>query len=123
MAAESKFEQMEGLNFPAQNALVAQEYMSKYPQTTTDHLAKIAFKNHQNAAKNPKAKFFGKEVSLEQIQKSPVVASPLRLFDCSISVDGAAACVLSKDKTPIKIAGADVTNDYGYVCHVYQLYC
>ena len=45
MAAEGRWEQMEGLNFPGQNALVAQEYMQKYPETTTDHLAMIAYKN------------------------------------------------------------------------------
>ena len=31
MGAESMYEQNEGLNFPGQNALVAQEYMQKYP--------------------------------------------------------------------------------------------
>ncbi len=112
MAAESKWEQKEGLSFPAQNALVAQEYLLKYPNATTDHLAKIAFKNHKNALLNPKAKFYGQPVSLEQIKKSPVVCSPLRLYDCSISVDGAAACIISKDKTDVKIAGSDLCTDY-----------
>ena len=112
MAAESKYEQNEGLNFPAQNALVAQEYMQKYPQTNMDHLAMIAHKNHQNAKVNPHARFFGKEVTLETIKSSPVVASPLRLFDCSISADGAAACVLTKDKTDIKVAASDLCSDF-----------
>ncbi|MBI2576401.1 thiolase family protein [Candidatus Woesearchaeota archaeon] len=112
MAAESHYEQTEGLNFPAQNALVAQEYLRKYPSTTMDHLAKIAFKNHTNAALNPLARFFGKPVSFEEIRTSPLVASPLRLFDCSISTDGAAACIISKDKTDVKIAGSSVYNDY-----------
>ncbi|MBI2138966.1 thiolase family protein [Candidatus Woesearchaeota archaeon] len=111
MAAESKYEQTEGLNFPAQNALVAQEYLMKYPETTMDHLALISYKNHCNALLNPKAKFFGKPVSLEEIKKSHIVASPLRLFDCSISTDGAAACVISKDKSDIKIAGNDLCTD------------
>ena len=112
MAAESKWEQTEGLNFPGQNALVAQEYMMKYPETTTDHLALIAHKNHSNALLNPNAKFYGNEVSLEKIKNSPVVCSPLRLYDCSISVDGAAACILSKDKTDINIVGSDLCTDY-----------
>ena len=112
MAAESHYEQTEGLNFPAQNALVAQEYLRQYPSTTMDHLAKIAFKNHTNAVLNPKARFFGKPVSFEEIRTSPVVASPLRLFDCSISTDGAAACIISRDKTDVKIAGSSVYNDY-----------
>src|SRR3989339_271521 len=112
MAAESKWEQDEGLNFPAQNALIAQEYMSAYPQSTTEHLAKIALKNHDNAFLNPKARFYQKKVTLEQIRDSPMVCSPLRMFDCSVSVDGAAAAVLSKDKTDIRVAGSDLCTDY-----------
>ena len=92
MAAERIYEQSEGLNFPAQNALVAQQYMMRY-KATMDDLALVAFKNHQNAYMNPKAKFYKKAVTLKQIQKSPVVASPLRLFDCSLSVNGTAGCV------------------------------
>jgi acetyl-CoA C-acetyltransferase len=112
MAAEAKWEQLEGLNFPGQNALVAQEYMLKYPETNTDHLAMIAYKNHQNALLNPRAKFYGTKISLEKIKSSHVVCSPLRLFDCSISVDGSAACIISKDKTDIGIMGSDLCTDY-----------
>ncbi|MBW2974258.1 thiolase family protein [Candidatus Woesearchaeota archaeon] len=112
MAAESKWEQKEGLNFPGQNALVAQAYMLKYPSTTPDHLALISYKNHSNAVLNPKAKFYGKKVTLEEIKNSPMVCSPLRLYDCSISVDGAAAVILSKDRTDIEIAGSDICTDY-----------
>jgi len=112
MAAETRWEQTEGLNFPAQNALAAQAYLLKYPETTTDHLAKIAFKNHQNAFNNPKAKFFQTKITLEQIKSSPMVCSPLRLYDCSISVDGAAAAVLSKDKGSAEIIGSDLCVDY-----------
>lgn len=112
MAAESKWEQPEGINFPAENALVAQAYLQKFPETTMDDLALIALKNHENAFLNPNAYFYKKKVSLEQIKNSPIVASPLRLFDCSISVDGAAAVVLTKNKTDIKIAGSSSCADY-----------
>ncbi len=105
MAAERIYEQTEGLNFPAQNALVAQQYMMKYG-ATTDDFALVAYKNHKNAFSNPKARFYKKDVTLKQIKKSPVVASPLRLFDCSLSVNGAAAAVVTKDKTDVEIAGS-----------------
>jgi len=107
MAAERVYEQAEGLNFPAQNALVAQQYMMKYGATLND-LALVALKNHENAFNNPKARFFGKKVTMDMINKSPVIASPLRLFDCSISVDGAAAAIVSKDETDIKIVGSSL---------------
>jgi acetyl-CoA C-acetyltransferase len=107
MAAERIYEQTEGLNFPAQNALVAQQYMMKYNATQND-LALVALKNHENACNNPKARFYGKKVTMDMIKKSPIIASPLRLFDCSISVDGAAAAIVSKDETDIKIAGSSL---------------
>jgi len=110
MAAERIYEQTEGLNFPAQNALVAQQYMLKYG-ATTDDFALVAYKNHKNAFFNPKARFYKKEVTLKQIKKSPVVASPLRLFDCSLSVNGAAAAILTKDKSDVEIIGSSLFVD------------
>ncbi|MBU0614711.1 MAG: thiolase family protein [Nanoarchaeota archaeon] len=112
MAAESKWEQPEGLIFPSENALVAQAYMKEFPETTMDDLALIALKNHENGYLNPNAFFYGKKVTLDDIRKSPIVTSPLRLFDCSISVDGAAATVLTKDKTDVKIIGSSLCADY-----------
>ena len=111
MGGERIYEQTEGLNFPAQNALVAQQYMMKYG-ATTDDFALVAYKNHKNAFLNPKARFYKKKISIEEIKNSPIVASPLRLYDCSISCNGAAALVLSKDKTDIEIAGSGEVNDY-----------
>jgi acetyl-CoA C-acetyltransferase len=110
MAAERIYEQAEGLNFPAQNALVAQQYMLKYG-ATTDDFALVAYKNHSNAFLNPKARFYKREVTLKQIKKSPIVASPLRLFDCSLSVNGAAAAILTKDKTDIEVVGSNLFVD------------
>lgn len=112
MAMESRLEQPAGLNAPASAALVANEYFQRFPQATTDDLALINFKNHSNGFLNPNAFFFNKKVTLEKIKNSPVVASPLRKFDCSISADGAAACVLTKDKTDIKLAGSGYIADY-----------
>ena len=110
MAADRVWEQSEGLIFPAQNALVAQQHMLKYG-TTTDDFAMVALKNHENAYLNPKAGFYGKKVTLEDIKKSPVVASPLRLFDCSYNVNGAAACIITKDRTDVKVAGSALFTD------------
>ena len=110
-ASERVLEQPEGLLFPVQNALVYQQYMQKYG-STPDDLAKIAFKNHQNAVLNPKAYYYKRPVSLEEIKKSPIVASPLRLMDCSLSVNGGAAAIISNDATDIKIAGTGFATDY-----------
>jgi len=110
-AAERVIEQTEGMLFPVQNALVWQQYMKKY-DANMDDLAKIAFKNHQNAVLNPKAYFYQRPVSLEKIKESPIVCSPFRLMDCSLSVNGGAAVVLSKEKTDIEIVGSVLFTDY-----------
>jgi len=110
MASERIYEQTEGLSFPAQNALIAQQYMMKYKVSQKD-LALVSLKNHENAFLNPKAKFYKKKVTMDMIKNSPMVASPLRLFDCSISVDGAAAVIISKEKSDIKIVGSSLYAD------------
>ena len=111
MGGDRIYEQNEGLVFPAQNALVAQQYMLKY-HATTDDFAMVAFKNHQNAFLNPKARFYRKSVTLEEIKSSPVVSSPLRIFDCSITCNGAAALVLTKKQTDVEVAASTEETDY-----------
>jgi acetyl-CoA C-acetyltransferase len=109
-ASDNFWEQEEGLIFPAQNALVAQQHIEKYG-TTHDDLLKIAYKNHYHGSLNPKARFYGKKVSMEDIKKSPIVSSPFNLYDCSISVNGAAAAIISNDKTDIRIRASALATD------------
>jgi len=110
-AAERTVEQPEGLLFPAQNALVFQQYCKKYGGSHED-LELIAFKNHQNAALNPKAYYYKRPVTMEKIKDSPVVAEPLRLMDCSLSVNGGAAVIITKEKTDVEVVGSGFATDY-----------
>ncbi len=112
MGADMVWEQSEGLIFPAQNALLAQQHMLKY-DTTQEDLALIALKNHNNANLNPNARFFEKKLNKDDFisAKNPMIASPLRLLDCSVNVDGAAAVVLTNDKTDIEIIGSAFATD------------
>lgn len=110
-AAEKMVEQPEGMLFPVQNALVWQQYMQKY-DANMDDLALIAFKNHQNAVLNPKAYFYKRPVTLEKIKNAPVVSSPLRLMDCSLSVNGGGAIILTKEKTDVEVIGSGFATDY-----------
>ena len=110
-AAERIIEQTEGMLFPVQNALVAKQYMDKYG-STMDDLSLIAFKNHQNAALNPKAYYYKRPVTLEKVKASPVVASPLRLMDCSLSINGGAAVIVSQEKTDVEVIGSGFATDY-----------
>ena len=81
---------------PANFSLLAPAYAAKYgvdPAELKDVLTRIAWKNHQNGAKNPRAQF-RKEVPKETISKSPLVAGMLGIFDCSGVSDGSAAAIV-----------------------------
>ena len=110
-ATDKVWEQNEGMIFPCSVALIAQQHMLRYG-TTTDDLDLVAFKNHENAFLNEKTPFYRKKITLEQIKKSPVISSPFRLYDCTLNVNGAAACVLTKDKTDVEVAGSGLNVDY-----------
>jgi len=81
---------------PASFSLLAPAYFKKYgldPEKGKDVLSRIAWKNHKNGAKNPKAQF-QKEVSMETIKNSPKIADPLGIMDCSGVSDGSAAAII-----------------------------
>jgi acetyl-CoA C-acetyltransferase len=73
--------------------MIATDYMHRYP-LTREQLAQVAVKNHANGARNPIAQF-RQEITVETVLRSPLVADPLRLFDCSPITDGAAAVVVA----------------------------
>ena len=58
-----------------------------------DAMTHVAWKNHVNGAKNPRAQF-RKEVPKEKIAASPIVAGRLGVFDCSGVSDGAACALI-----------------------------
>jgi len=81
---------------PAMFSLLAPAYAKKYgvdEAELKDVMARIAWKNHYNGARNPRAQF-RKEVSKEAICASPLVAGQLGIFDCSGVSDGAAAAII-----------------------------
>jgi len=86
------------LTAPAMFSLLAPAYAKKYgvdEGTLKDVISRIAWKNHVNGAKNPKAQF-KKEVPIEQIKASPKVAGMFGVFDCSGVSDGSAAAILCR---------------------------
>src|SRR2546422_3877683 len=81
------------LTAAAMFAMCAPGYGKKYgvdDEQMREVLARIAWKNHYNGARNPRAQF-RKEVSMETICSSPLMAGDLRVFDCSGVADGSAA--------------------------------
>ncbi|MBT5137626.1 MAG: acetyl-CoA acetyltransferase [Acidimicrobiaceae bacterium] len=89
---------------PASFSLLAPAYGDKYgvePDTMKDVMARIAWKNHYNGARNPRAQF-QKEVSIETICNAPLVAGQLGIFDCSGVSDGSAAAILCRAEDAYK---------------------
>ncbi len=93
IAADYAFETKNGATFPGLYATLASAYRSAYA-TTPEMFGSVAVKNHANAARNPHA-HFQKEISMATYLASPVIASPLRLYDCCPFSDGAAAVVVA----------------------------
>jgi acetyl-CoA C-acetyltransferase len=84
------------LTAPAMFSLLAPAYCEKYgvgKDEMKDVLTRIAWKNHYNGARNPRAQFRS-EVAKEVICASPLVAGQLGIFDCSGVSDGSAAAVI-----------------------------
>ncbi len=92
MGADYPFETRNGATFPGLYATLANAHQHRYG-TRAEELGAIAVKNHANAARNPNA-HFQKPITLDTYLASPVIASPLRLFDCCPFSDGASALIV-----------------------------
>jgi acetyl-CoA C-acetyltransferase len=115
-AADREWEAFFGATFPGLYALLARYHMHKYG-TTSEQLAKIAVKNHHNGSMNPKAQY-RREITVDDVLNSTMVADPLHLLDCSPITDGAAAMIItSLDKAkeytdePVKIMASAQASD------------
>lgn len=84
---------MTGVSATALYALSYQLFADKH-KTRDAHLAKVTITNRSNAMLNPNA-HLGRTHTAEEINDSPVVASPYRRLHCSPLSDGAAAMILS----------------------------
>ncbi|MBI4310294.1 MAG: hypothetical protein HY681_00825 [Chloroflexi bacterium] len=137
MAADDVFEvQQAGLTFPGAFGIIASAYLHRYG-ASPEHLMRVAIKNHQNGALNPRAHFRATirdtmKARAERMAQSgepepswqdemdflrddrvnPLVAWPLRLYDCSPISDGASCLVLAAEDVasdltdhPVHVAG------------------
>jgi acetyl-CoA C-acetyltransferase len=91
--ADYPFETKSGATFPGLYATLANAYQHAY-ETKPEMFGAIAVKNHANGALNPNA-HFQRPITMETYLNSPMIASPLRLYDCCPFSDGAAALVVA----------------------------
>ena len=105
-----------GVTLPSFAGLTARYYLDRF-DAPRESLATVAAKNHKNGVDNPKAQF-QKEVDVETILESPIVADPLRLYDFCPITDGSAALMfcpesVAKEYTDeyVLVAGVDGATD------------
>ncbi len=126
MASYWEEEGANGMTFPGLFAEFAKGYKKRYSfeeDELREILAKIASKNHRNALENPYAQMPWdcdyQEILDMPDDKNPMIAPPLRLYDCSLITDGAAALVLTRTDEAkkvsdnfVEIASLVQTSDY-----------
>ena len=122
-----------GMTFPGLFAEYAKGYAAHYgidEATLARMLAQVAALNYRNGLDNPLAHFGAGGPSgrlglttAEAIlnlppEKNPMIAAPLRLHDCSLVTDGAAALVITRSDSPlaagpkaVSIAGIGQANE------------
>ena len=86
------------LTAAAMFSMVAPAYAAKYgvdKDKMREAMAHVAWKNHFNGARNPRAQF-RREVSMDTIINSPKLAGDLGVFDCAGVADGAAAAIVCR---------------------------
>lgn len=141
-AADQQYEIPAGFTFPGFYASMATAYMHAYG-ATPETFMKVGIKNHNNGSLNEKAQFGAKITTLMEARKAsaakkglpipewademaflhddkanPVVAWPMRLYDCSPVSDGAAVVLLVSEElagkfsnSPIFVAGTGHASD------------
>ena len=85
-----------GVSFPQIFARFASAYKEAF-EDPTEAMARIAVKNHHNALSNPLAhmqRAIDLDFALAPSDRNPMIAPPLKLSDCSLISDGAAAVVI-----------------------------
>ncbi len=92
-----------------------------------DHIGWYSVVLRENAQKNPNAIFYGRPITIDDYRESQMIVEPLRLFDCCVDTDGAAAVIVTtaeraKDlkQTPAYILAA--TQAGGTECEIQTFY-
>ena len=97
-----------GVTLPSFAGLTARHYLERH-DAPRESLGRVAVKNHRNGVDNPHAQF-RKEVDLDTVLESPIVADPLRLYDFCPITDGSAALLCCPESV-----AREYTDEYAVV--------
>jgi acetyl-CoA C-acetyltransferase len=90
----AEWEQVTGLQFNAIGALITQRYMHD-TGSTPEEMASVCVTLRKWARMNPNAMFKDKELTVEKVLSSKMVADPLHALECPPLADGAVAFVMT----------------------------
>jgi acetyl-CoA acetyltransferase len=76
------------------SAIWARRHMHEYG-TTYEHFGAIAVAARKHAARNPKARFYQRPITLQDYLDCRMIVDPIRLFDCCLETDGACALIVT----------------------------
>ena len=110
MFSDSRYEYPSGITFPALFAILAHLYSAKYGiplPKLKEQMAAVSVQSYRYGMFNPKA-HLRKEVTVEAVLNSFMVATPLQLHDCCPFSDGAAAVVLASEEVAKKLTSKPV---------------
>jgi acetyl-CoA C-acetyltransferase len=93
-----------GIDAVSSAAMQARRYMSKYG-LLEEQFALVSVKNHGNAKRNPLA-MLPMDITVDDVMKSAMLATPLKKLDCSPVTDGACAMVLAAEREAKKLTTA-----------------
>lgn len=110
-----------GPSLPSLAGLLTKLYLKEYQEARRESIAKVSVKNHKNGAMNQYS-HIKKEVTLEEVLESRVIADPLRLYEfCPVS-DGSASLFMVPDdeaesysKKPVYIKGIGFGSDTSFL--------
>ncbi len=108
--AERFYDYPTGITFPGIFAMLAHLYARKYGipmDKLSEQMALASVKAHKYGSLNPKA-HLQRELTVEKVLRSPLVAEPLHVYNCCPFSDGAAAIVMTSEETARKLTDKPV---------------
>ncbi len=106
LGSDANFDYPLGGFYTAYYALMATRHMYEFG-TTEEQMAMVSVKNHRNAINNPFAQA-PMNITVDDVLKSPVVSTPLRMLDICLMSDGAACAILASEEVAKSFSGKPV---------------
>ncbi len=122
-AADKDWETPLGHIYTGYYAVMAQKYwqvFGKEEESFRRTMAEIAVKNRGYGRMNPHA-HGGRDINVEDVLKSPIVAHPLRAYDCCLMSVGSACAILADEETAYEMCDDPIRIDVAAGSHTLRV--